>query len=220
VFASNSAGGGGAQSSNMIAVVAAPAVGPPPPVPRQSFNVAPVSGLPTFTCPGQPTKALTEASSLPVGCTINATSGRVKLTSAKADGTPQTADFYEGQFKVTQETGKLAGTKATGLLTTLTLTGAPACPKAKSKKRNRSVAQASRGGRRLWGSGGGSYRTRGGRSAATVRGTTWLTQDTCKGTLTKVTEGSVEVDDFGKKKNVIVTAPRSYLAKPKQPKKR
>ncbi len=147
--------------------------------------------------------------------------GRVKLTSAKADGTPQSADFYEGQFKVTQETGKLAGTKATGLLTTLTLTGPPACPKPKAKKKtnNRSVAHASGGGRRLWGSGGGSYRTRGGRSAATVRGTTWLTQDSCKGTLTKVTEGSVEVDDFGKKKNVTVTAPRSYLAKPKASKK-
>ena len=41
--------------------------------------------------------------------------------------------------------------------------------------------------RKLWGDGSGSFRTRGQYSAATVRGTRWLVQDSCAGTLTKVT---------------------------------
>ena len=210
VTANNGEGVPDDATSNAIAVTAAP-VSPAEPTPtaRQDFNVKPVSGLATYTCPGQGTQALTKLQNLPLGCTLNATAGRVTLTTAKEDGTTQTADFYEGQFKVTQGVGKLAGTKAKGLLTTLTLTGPPVCPKGKKG----SIAHVARGGRRLWGSGRGGYRTRGGRSAATVRGTTWLTKDSCKGTLTKVTEGSVEVDDFGKKKNKIVTAPGSYMAK-------
>ncbi|MGH3131683.1 MAG: hypothetical protein ACRDNX_12775, partial [Gaiellaceae bacterium] len=66
--------------------------------------------------------------------------------------------------------------------------------------------------RRLWGSGTGSFRTRGRHSAATVRGTTWLVEDRCDGTLTRVTSGSVLVNDFVKKRQVVVSAGKSYLA--------
>jgi hypothetical protein len=59
----------------------------------------------------------------------------------------------------------------------------------------------------------GRYRTRGRYSAATVRGTTWTVTDRCDGTLTSVTTGSVTVRDFRKKRNVIVRAHRSYLAR-------
>ena len=50
--------------------------------------------------------------------------------------------------------------------------------------------------RRLWGDGHGSFRTAGHYSAATVRGTRWLTEDRCDGTLTRVVRGTVEVEDF------------------------
>jgi hypothetical protein len=70
--------------------------------------------------------------------------------------------------------------------------------------------------RRLWGDGKGRFRTRGNYSAATVRGTKWLTQDTCAGTLTRVAQGVVAVKDFTTKKTVLVKKGKRYLAKPKK----
>jgi hypothetical protein len=49
--------------------------------------------------------------------------------------------------------------------------------------------------RGLWGNGAGNYRTTGKYAAASVRGTFWLTQDTCKGTLVRVRSGTVSVLD-------------------------
>jgi hypothetical protein len=65
----------------------------------------------------------------------------------------------------------------------------------------------------LWGNGKGKFRTSGKYSSATVRGTIWLTQDRCDGTLTKVTRGVVQVRDFKRKKTVTVKAGKSYLAR-------
>ena len=48
---------------------------------------------------------------------------------------------------------------------------------------------------------------------ATVRGTRWLTRDTCAGTLTKVTRGVVSVRDLRRKRTVTVRAGHSYLAR-------
>jgi ferric-dicitrate binding protein FerR (iron transport regulator) len=45
-----------------------------------------------------------------------------------------------------------------------------------------------------------------------VRGTKWLVQDQCNGTLTVVKRGVVQVRDFRKHKTVNVRAGRSYLA--------
>jgi hypothetical protein len=59
----------------------------------------------------------------------------------------------------------------------------------------------------------GRYRTRGRYSAATVRGTIWDTVDRCDGTLTKVTRGTVVVRDFRKRRNIVVRAGKSYLAR-------
>jgi hypothetical protein len=67
--------------------------------------------------------------------------------------------------------------------------------------------------RHLWGNGSGAFRTVGRFSSATIRGTRWLTDDKCNGTLTRVAQGSVMVRDFVRKKNVVVRAGKSYLAK-------
>ena len=67
--------------------------------------------------------------------------------------------------------------------------------------------------RHLWAKGKGRYRTRGRYAAATIRGTEWLTADRCDGTLVRVTQGRVEVADLPLKKNVLVRAGKSYLAK-------
>jgi hypothetical protein len=67
--------------------------------------------------------------------------------------------------------------------------------------------------RRLWGKGTGRFRTHARFASATVRGTNWLTADRCDGSLTTVKEGRVEVRDLVKRKTVVLTAGKSYLAK-------
>ena len=67
--------------------------------------------------------------------------------------------------------------------------------------------------RRLWGSGKGSFRTRGRRSVATVRGTTCIVADRCDGTLTTVRRGLVAVRDLVRDRTVLVGAGRRYLAR-------
>ena len=65
------------------------------------------------------------------------------------------------------------------------------------------------------GSGKGKFRTQGRYSAATVRGTIWLTQDRCDATLTTVVDGVVDVFDKSLNKTVAVGPGKSYLALPK-----
>jgi PKD repeat protein len=69
--------------------------------------------------------------------------------------------------------------------------------------------------RALWGSGKGTFQTKGRFAAATVRGTKWLTADLCDGTRTTVTQGIVQVNDLVKHRLVFVRAGRSYFAQKK-----
>ena len=48
-----------------------------------------------------------------------------------------------------------------------------------------------------------------------MRGTIWTTTDRCDGTLTQVKRGTVVVRDFRRRRNVIVRAGKSYLARAK-----
>jgi hypothetical protein len=77
----------------------------------------------------------------------------------------------------------------------------------------RGSASAARRSRRLWGSAGGRFRTRGRHSAGAVRGTRWLTVDRCDGTLTLVREGTVAVSDFGLDRTILVDAGERHLAR-------
>jgi hypothetical protein len=85
------------------------------------------------------------------------------------------------------------------------------CPKRKPSGLGATEAKTVR---QIWGDGKGRFRTRGRYSAATVRGTKWLTADRCDGTQTKVTRGVVQVNDFPRRRQVTVRAGRSYLARP------
>jgi hypothetical protein len=128
----------------------------------------------------------------------------VTLTSVpKAGAPPESAEFFDGLFVVTQRNG------ITDLKLSEKLDG---CPKAKRA----SAAAAKKKTRKLWGKGKGAFRTTGQYSAATVRGTTWLVQDTCTQTLTRVTEGVVSVNDFAKKKSFLIKKGKRYIAKPKK----
>jgi hypothetical protein len=141
---------------------------------------------------------------IPLGSTVDATKGRVRLTSAAGPGgAVQTADFYRGQFVVTQ-------TKGSKPITQLALSGALACGKGTA-----SASQRRKKVRRLWGDGKGRFRTKGRHGAATVRGTRWLTEDRCDSTKITVRRGSVLVRDLVKRKNKVVKAGRSYVARKK-----
>jgi dipeptidyl aminopeptidase/acylaminoacyl peptidase len=179
---------------------AAPIV--PPPVTAVNVNVAPVSGTVLVRLKGSATFTPVSAlSSIPVGSELDLTKGRIRLTSTAVGGATQTAVFYQGRAVVGQTSG-------TAPVTTLTLSGPLACPKRKAAAKKPPV-------RSLWGSGKGNYVTRGHYAAATVRGTVWLTQDTCKGTLVRVQSGTVSVLDLVKHRTVTVRAGKSYLAKKK-----
>jgi hypothetical protein len=145
---------------------------------------------------------LSGSEGIPLGSTVDTLAGVVELTSVpKAGGKAQTSRFYEGVFKVTQP----------GSVTSLALTE----PLASCGGGGRSAA-ATKKKRHLWGDGKGSFRTAGKYSSATVRGTKWLVQDSCAGTLTRVVRGSVTVRDKVRRKTAVVAAGKSYLAKPKR----
>ena len=67
--------------------------------------------------------------------------------------------------------------------------------------------------RRLWGRGRGRFRTRGRSSSGSVRGTKWLTVDSCEGTLTVVVEGTVVVHNFATGEDIPVHAGDRYFAR-------
>ncbi len=176
----------------------------PTPVAGKTVNVAPVSGKVTIKRPGTNRYVtLTQGAQIPVGSTIDTRDGRIGITAAQGKGKTAEADFFDGLFKLTQ-------TKGSKPVTTLTLTEKLSCP------RGASAAAKKKKTRKLWGDGSGAFRTRGQYSAATVRGTRWLTQDSCTSTLTRVVRGAVSVRDLVKRKTVIVRAGKRYTARAKR----
>jgi hypothetical protein len=175
------------------------------PVNGETLAVEPVSGVIYVKLPGKAKQVkLTEGMLIPVGAVVDATKGKVTLTSVNKAGEAQTAIFYGGKFLVAQRDGS-------GLVT-LKLRGGnfSNCGKAKG-----STATASaRSGRRLWGSGKGKFRTEGNNGSATVRGTVWLTEDRCAGTFFKVKQGVVTVRDFAANETFPLGKGKSYLAQP------
>jgi hypothetical protein len=193
----------------------APSPGPtalPPPVVGKSVNVQVEKGTVLVKPPPgvalkigvRPAQngfvALTNAAQIPVGSLVDTTHGQVGMTSAAGTGPSlQKGSFYSGQFKIVQK-------RATKAITELQLSQPLTCKKGKA-------SGASARSRRLWGNVHGRFRTRGRNSTATVRGTLWLTKDTCSSTLTVVKRGTVVVRDFGLKKNVTVKQGKTYLAR-------
>src|SRR5947208_5784144 len=109
---------------------------------------------------------------------IDATHGKVKLVSAKPKGGTQSGVFSEGAFVVTQR-------KSDGL-TDLTLSGGDFSVCNKAAAAGAPITDAKRNRRRrLFGRAHGRFRSRGRSSSATVKGTDWLTEDRCNGTVTQ-----------------------------------
>jgi hypothetical protein len=154
---------------------------------------------------------LTEARQIPVGSFLDTKGGTVELVSARGSGSRlQSGRFNQGVFQVLQSRAR----RARGL-TELRLKGS-SFRRCRRGRGSAGAAQVSRRTiRRLRSNARGRFRTRGRHSAATVRGTVWITADRCDGTLTKVRRGRVAVRDFRRKRTILVRAGKSYLARPR-----
>jgi hypothetical protein len=198
VMATNAGGSASATSAKTAAVASSvPQLG-------KSVRAAVVSGRILIEPRGSHRfVALSGEVTIAVGSVVDATHGVVTLTSAKnGKGVLQSADFWDGLFRVTQ-------LSRSGGLTNLTLAGSlSGCPGV----RVASVARR-RPRRHLWGSGSGSYRTTGQYSSGTVRGTKWLVEDRCGETITRVVRGVVTVSDFVLHRTFLVRAGHSYVAR-------
>jgi virginiamycin B lyase len=174
-----------------------------PPVEGSTVGASTVSGTVKVKLPGKGFSTLGPGQTLPVGTVVDTTGGTIELTATSGTGAQAyAANFFEGTFQIAQKKGK--GSTADLNLAGGNFKGCPKAPKASSAKKG-SV-------RHLWGAGSGQFKTVGRFSSATVRGTKWLTDDQCKGTLVKVTQGTVLVRDFVKRKNVTVKAGKQYFA--------
>ena len=147
-------------------------------------------------------KALAEGEEIPVGSIVDATKGKVVLTTINGAGEEQSATFFGGKFLVQQN-------KGSGLVT-LTLKGGDFS----SCKKKGQASASKRNGRSLWGSGKGNFKTKGNHGSATVRGTIWFTEDRCNSTFFKVKQGVVTVRDFDAGRTLKLPAGKSYTAKP------
>jgi hypothetical protein len=206
---------------------------PPPPVPGKSVVVRVVSGtvlvkyppgyMARATAPAKGFVPFKGAANIPVGSQVDTQKGRVALTSAQDTGGVKTQEsqFYDGIFQVKQAVPKKKPKKAKALITDLVMKGQIArsqCAPLKGARAAGASAKKKKKGPKsvlgkLWGSGKGKFRTSGKYSSATVRGTIWLVEDRCDGTLTKVSRGTVSVRDIKRKKTVTVKAGHSYLAR-------
>ena len=184
--------------------------GVPAPVIGRTVVVAPGRGKVLVRRPGATRfRRLDAAARVPVGSVVEPGDGRVRLVSAvDVEGSLQMGTFWGGRFKVRQR-------RSGNGMTALVLRGGSfaACPQrasgatAVASRRRRAV-------RRLWSSDRhGRFRTHGNNSVATARGTRWLTEDYCGGTLTQVRGGAVAVRDRARRRTVLVKAGQSYFAR-------
>jgi hypothetical protein len=199
-----------ASMTTLALPVAAAAPGLPPPIAGQSVNVEPVDGVVATKCEGdQGFVKLQDAEQIPVGCLIDTRNGTVALTASKgSSGETQSGDFWSGVFVVSQKAGDNQDA-------VLTLAGRLKCEKRKFGNTGRVLMRGGRsGGRGLWGSGKGNFKTVGNYGSASVRGTTWYVRDRCdSSTLFKGGEGTVWVRDFVKGTSVVLQTGDQYLAK-------
>ncbi len=179
----------------------------PPPSAGKTFNLEPVDGTTATRCEGDEAfSKLEKPEQVTIDCEIDSTRGTVSLTASKgSSGETQSALFWGGMFAVFQNVGDNQEAVAT-------LAGSMRCEKRASSSAVR--PRKGRGGRKLWGSGSGSYKTVGSHGAATVRGTTWLVVDRCDGvTAFKVAQGTVRVRDFVRGASIVLRAGQSYVTK-------
>jgi hypothetical protein len=187
---------------------------PGPPVLAVNGNVALVSGTVTYELPGTHTFVrLTGIRQVPFGTVIDARHGRVKVTTVGPHGVLQTVEFYEGEFKLTQN-------RSGRVLATLVGGNFAVCPTARERAHHARVSasisrrRSSRKHlvRKLWANGKGSYTTKGNYASGAVLGTRWLTEDRCNSTWIHVATDRVRVTNLINGKHKTVRAGQTYKA--------
>jgi hypothetical protein len=184
----------------------------PPPILARTGNVVRLSGVVRVKLPGSSTFTLLSAGEqIPFGAIVDATHGKVSVTTADAHGGTQTMVFYEGEFKLTQRRSGLV----VSILFGGDFSGCSTVPGAKHAARA-SATKGKRTVRKLWSEGHGSYSTKGNYATGAVLGTRWLTADLCEGTLIRVLTDKVAVTNLLTGRRLTVTAGHSYLARAKR----
>lgn len=184
--------------------------GLPPPRFGRSLDIGLVSGTVVVTLPNKRSFTLgAQDRNIPIGSLLDTTRGRVDLRAATPPKTGSTAplqdaQFYQGAFTVSQTTP--------GQATRVSLAGGrfATCP---SPSAGGTASVPTRAVRLLRASGAGTFATEGRYAAATVRGTVWLTEDFCSGTLVQVTQGVVSVKNLVTHATVTVTAGHSLFVR-------
>jgi uncharacterized repeat protein (TIGR01451 family) len=210
-FDTNTANNSASTTTSVLQPGAPP---PPPPPPSQpgTFNAIP-TGTVTVNGADQPADQLFVLHS---GDTIDVTGGVITFTAA--DGS--TGNFSSSQPPARRRLAAVTAAvtsqftieqPSSGGAPTLTLTGGDfsSCSSARGLAVNKKPI------RQLWGSAKGTFRTTAKYSSASIRGTIWLVQDRCDGTLTQVVDGVVDVFDAVRRKTVTVNAGGSYVAAPR-----
>jgi hypothetical protein len=170
----------------------------------ETLLAEPVSGRIRVRLPGEENfQPLAEIEELPMGSTIDARRGRVEVTTVRdRRNSLQEGRFHAGVFRVRQRARER-------FVTELVLSERlRRCPPGRGASASRTAR------RRLWGDGNGRFRSRGRYSSAAVRGTRWLVEDSCDGTLTRVRQGVVAVVDFVRDRRIILRRGERYLAGP------
>jgi hypothetical protein len=199
-----------AQEPTPVPPAAAPVIG-------ESMGLKPAGGTVQVRLPrSSGYVSLAAAGSIPSGAVVDARRGAVVLRSAiDASGRTQSATIRGAIFEIRQSaTGK-------GMTDLVLKEGRPKdCPTSARAAVARAALAPATTTKAKAGSGGlwaqdrhGRFRSRGRNSVATVRGTRWVTRETCAGTLTRVMEGAVDVFDLRAHRTVRVAAGHSYLAR-------
>ncbi len=171
-------------------------------------NLLPVSGRVRIKTPGAPNFVVVGTTiQVPFGTVVDATAGRVSITTASAAGGTQTQSFYNGEFKLTQAHD---GT----VLATLLGGDFASCPKSSHRAHKSTAYTAARKPvRKLWAEGHGKYSTKGNYATGAALGTRWVIEDLCGGTLIKVLLHRVFVTNLVTHRHLTVYAGHSYFAK-------
>lgn len=208
----STSGGPGSTTSGQVGVLGVAAASVPTPQLGRTGNLTPVSGTVLVKLPGAKAFVLlTGVTQVPFGTIVNATHGKVTVTTMGRDGELQSMTFYAGEFELTQNRN--------GLVVAALYGGDfSVCPTRRERSHIAAIASSKHASgkhvvRKLWAEGHGSYSTKGNYASGAVLGTRWLTEDLCEGTLIYVSTDRVAVTNLVNHRHKTVKAGHSYLAK-------
>lgn len=153
---------------------------------------------------------LVENVKIPIGSTLDPKKGVLQVATARnRTGGQQFASVSEGRFMVLQRGDRRPVTELQLAGPLPDCRGSSARQRAAKRRPPRKLRVDERKNKRKV----VRLVVRGKYSTAAPRGTAWMTEDRCDGTLTRVESGSVRVTDLVRHKVVTVRAGKEYLAR-------